>query len=55
MVTKLTVYHLEEKLPARRAYFAYNGWDWDPEEREIISDEVRFWSVPAIKGTNERC
>ena len=40
MATKVTITLSEEELSAVRALFAYNGWDWNPEQEEVVSDEM---------------
>ena len=56
MATKVTVTLSEEKLSAIRALFAYNGWDWTPDEEEILSDnpELPSSSGPVIEGNADR-
>jgi hypothetical protein len=40
MATKVTITLTEEELSAVRALFAYNGWDWNPGQEEVVSDEM---------------
>ncbi|XP_056021995.1 uncharacterized protein LOC130054918 [Ostrea edulis] len=54
MATKVTATLSEEKLSAVRALFAYNGWDWDAEEEEVISEEVPSSPGLAIEGNAGR-
>lgn len=51
MATKVTGNLSEEKLAAIAALFAYNGWDWDPEEERRMSDAAPVSLGPVIEGT----
>ena len=57
MATKVTITLSEEELSAVRALFAYNGWDWNPEQEEVVSDEMPSTSGvvgPAIERDTSR-
>lgn len=54
MATKVTGNLSEEKLAAIAALFAYNGWDWDPEEERRISDAAPVSLGPVIEGTVDK-